>query len=292
MSKTQYPMPQNIPPLPEVAIDWLDFYNADADKVWKVNLNWVLSNWECMFADGCAGCVSQEDDTTFPAIGCCTTGVHFDSREDFEKMQNSVAQLTEDDMDKDQLDWITKNGWHIEFKNTEEEFRGKTKVKNKGCVFARRGQGPDGKTGCALHHLGQRTGQSHIDLMPKTCWQLPIGHREDVTDSLGNVFDVILPWDKDYFESEDGDPVHDSQMLWWCVNTPDAYKGNSQLYKSLREEFIAVMGESSYNQMCELIEERKQNAIAKMPGAVRNEGRPMLPMLIGDRPAAPRKFNK
>lgn len=292
MSESLYPMPQNIPALPEVAIDWLDFYNEDADKVWKIHLNWIVSNWECLFGRGCPGCIGKKDNETLPAIGCCTNGVYFESDEDFKRMEHSVSLLTEDDMDKDQLEWIAENGWYNQYNKEGKEFSGKTKVKDGGCVFARRGQGEEGKTGCAMHHLGQRIGKSHTELMPKTCWQLPIGHREDVEDSLGNVYDLIIPWDKAYFEMEDGDPEHDESMLFWCVNTPDAFCGTNPLYISLREELIAVMGQSSYDQMCELIAERRENMIGSMPGAVRNEGRPMLPLLIGDRPAKANKFNK
>jgi len=75
-------------------------------------------------------------------------------------------------------------------------------------------------------------------------------------------------------ESGDGKRGH---MGYWCIDTPDAYGGSRAFYQSNGYELRKLMGNEDYDYMVELIRDRRPTP---MPGAVRNDGRPLIPLLI------------
>lgn len=267
--------------------DWLEFDDpSDEDQAWRVHVNFLMSNWRCLFGDGCPGHFGVQEAHTRPDVGCCSHGVWVEG--DVEQVKERFARLTPEDMSPEGWAYIRKHGWLNVYKGDldnpdPETFSAKTKVRDGGCVFALRANEGDGRIGCAFHHMGLRTGQpDHIDTMPDACWQAPIGSQSIDSDN-GVRISTIEPWDADYWGGADEDGTHDSWMAWWCVDTPDAYSGGERLYVTYEKELRKMMGDGAYVEMARLLKEREHNYVSPMAGAVRNEGRPMLPLIVGNR---------
>lgn len=283
--------------LNEVAtFDWLEFKDPASDEKWRVPLTFMLSNWSCMYGNGCPGHVPAGSDKTFPDIGCCTIGTQMDDPVQIDRVRKMADLLTDEDWDKRLRNIAEKKGI---FKNIgpelvdfdgdgnmiegSEHYEVGTRVVERGCIFANRSNGSTGKPGCAFAHMANRKGLDHIDTMPPACFQLPLGLRYDGPEQEIN---VVVPWDADYWRGRDDDGTHDSFMTWWCIDTPDAYTGAQPVYQSYRRELISMMGEAAYKLMAVLIEQRADNHRSIMPGQIVNEGRPLLPVLMeGKQPA-------
>ena len=59
--------------------EWMSFVDDDGAS-WLVDITFLLSNWNCIFGNGCQGVL------TGPAPelvqGCCSYGAHFTGEED------------------------------------------------------------------------------------------------------------------------------------------------------------------------------------------------------------------
>lgn len=269
--------------------DFLQF-NTEPDEndeyeTWMVHVNFLLSNWSCIFGQGCPGLTSSNESRYHDDIGCCKMGAWFSDTEDYDRTVKMAAQLTDEDWDADKKKEAEKNGWAVIYKRDDEtgHLNGKTRVVDQGCIFSNRSTGSvgsTGKVGCAFHHLAERTNQQHVDVMPQVCWQLPL--RYEYNEGLAA--HVITPWDVDGWGDTDEDGSHDSIMCWWCVDSPEAYVGDKAVFRSMEGELRRLMTDAVYEQMAVMLVERaKQNVPPVMPGSVRNDGRPMLPLLIGNR---------
>lgn len=262
--------------------DYLEF--AHDEKNYRVNLSWLVSNWKCIFGEGCPGHFGEKDTTYAPDIACCSIGFVVDDRTDLAKVESYYEQLTDEDWDTELREVVRQKGdWKIVFKDkpTDEYPNIKSRVHNRGCVFANRIDGSVGKTGkigCAFHHLADRLGKHFTEVKPNVCWTVPIHTYIDDDEVV-----VVDVWDADEWGGIDKDGTHDSWMKWWCVDTPDAYIGADPVYKYLEAELRLTIGDGAYETMCAEIEKRKGNYIAPMPGSVVNDGRPLLPLLIGER---------
>lgn len=275
--------------------DWLEFIDPDPERktAWVVHLPFLLSKWSCLYGQGCPGLFGTQEKHIYPDLGCCGKGVHMNSKAEMSKLQSEVELLTEEDIGPKGLAYIRKHGWNVQLPprpgdNTEDEdythFR--TRVRDGGCVFAKRADDGDEKTGCAFVHLAARLRLGiHMDVMPDACWQLPIGHDLAYDEERDLTVRNIMPWDADYWGGKDDDGTHDSWMSWWCIDAPDAYQDPDTLpiYLKMELELRNIMSDAAYERMVELIEQRMGNYVEPMPGAVRNEGRPMLPLLVGNR---------
>lgn len=249
-------------------------------ETWLVHVNFLLSNWTCIYAQGCPGLTPANQNRYFDDVGCCKLGAWFSDTEDYEHTEQMMSELTDEDWDAEQRAYVEKNGFAIVYKQDEDEINAKTRVNGFGCVFANRNDGSvgkTGKTGCAFHHLAERTGRDHVDTMPWVCWQLPIKY--DYNEELEA--HTIYPWNVDQWGEPDEDGSHDSMSCWWCVDSPEAYVGEQSVYRTMERELRKIMKDEVYEQMVPLLEARAPSL--PMPGATRNDGRPLLPLLIGNR---------
>jgi len=273
-------------------VDWIEFNvpRDDEEVGWRVNLNFMLSNYQCIFGQGCPGHFGVQDQHTIPDIGCCSIGFRIFDQEDFDSVNLMIAELTDEDWDKELRQHVEKKGRWWKYLGTPPEkirdqpeyndnYDGNSLVVDGGCVFANRTGGSSGHPGCAFHVLAERTGRHHTETKPEVCWTAPIRYYYDEEDEVN----VIDAWDADNWGGADKDETHDSWMRWWCMDTPDAYVGAEPVYVSLEHELRGNMGDAAYDEMVRLIKERSGNVVSPMPGAVRNDGRPMLPLLIGSR---------
>ncbi|MET9021981.1 hypothetical protein ABZV93_18545 [Actinopolymorpha sp. NPDC004070] len=286
-------------------IDWLEFDDPEEEHVtWRVQLNFLMSNWKCLFGNGCPGLFAVNDSTVNPDTACCVHGAWFHDRDDYQQVAKRVEQLTSEDWDDELRKVVDKKGWafitkdnppYDEADDTEDDFEGRTRVHDKGCVFSNRANGSvgsTGKTGCAFLHLGNRlnankhdiedNSQEHEQFMPRVCWQVPLQmtYHEDETRQVE--VRSVFAFDIDVWGVRDEDGTHDSTIAWWCTETPDAYIGTRMVYQSMERELRRMMGDKPYDRMVQLIQERKPTP-APMPGAVINEGRPLIPLIVGNR---------
>lgn len=276
------------------AVDWLTFSDPnDEEQVWNLHLPFLLSNWGCLFGRGCPG-NTETPNSGGPAVpagsdvGCCQHGAYLEDSVDRDRLAEHVALLTEDDLHKKALDYVKTKGYINVYKDTEDEFNGKTKVRNGACVFANRyqdvGEGDDpSRIGCAFIHLAARLNDlsttkdvDHTSTMPKVCWQLPFKTDDDYDEDTDVTTTTIYPWDAAQW-SDGGDADY---LEWWCVNDKTAYGEKEPLFITAKAELTALMGADAYALAAEELTRRmKANYVEPMPAAG-PEGRKMLPLNV------------
>jgi hypothetical protein len=260
--------------------DYMEFIHDG--KNYRANLSWVMSNWKCIFGEGCSGHFGENDKTYAPDVACCSLGFWVDDQKDIDKVNHYVEQLTDEDWDKELRQVVEAKGdWKITYKDDDKDLSVKSRVHEGGCVFANRSNGSAGKPGCAFHVLAERIGKHFTEVKPNVCWTVPLHVYQDEDNVT-----VVDTWDADEWGGAQKDGTHDKWMKWWCVDTPDAYVGTQHVYQYLEAEMRLIIGDGPYETMVQEIEKRKGNYIAPMPGSVINDGRPLLPLLIGDRKPA------
>jgi hypothetical protein len=71
-------------------------------------------------------------------------------------------------------------------------------------------------------------------------------------------------------------------MGFWCIDAPDAYRGDRAVYRSHEIELRKELGDAVYERLVELLD-----AIEKprypMPGQLVNGRRPLIPLLVQQR---------
>jgi hypothetical protein len=74
---------------PGFARDWLEFKDpVDAENIYKCDLTWLTSYWQCIYGDGCCGI-----DEGKPDAGCCSDGAYYSDKADEErKSLHLIAQ--------------------------------------------------------------------------------------------------------------------------------------------------------------------------------------------------------
>lgn len=250
--------PRRLPDVPEVMIGfpraYAEFTNPEDDtEVFKVDLTWLTSRWECIFGRGCPGIYADRPDD-----GCCTLGAHFADSSDEKRVRKAVKRLTP------QL-WQNykegkRNGW-VELESEEtitpgQEPDRKTRVYDGACIFLNRPDFPGGY-GCALHHLAAHEGREFVETKPDVCWQLPIRRQfREVTRTDGTEYTEVSIGE--YSRDGWGPGGHD--LDWYCTANTDAHTAPDPVYLSNRPELVALMGEPGYQQLvtlCQEFESRK-----------------------------------
>jgi hypothetical protein len=239
--------------VPEVLIGfpraYAEFPNPEDDtEVFKVDLTWLTSRWECIFGRGCPGIYADRPDD-----GCCTLGAHFADRDDEKRVRKAVRRLTP-------ALWQNykegkRNGW-VEYEDEStvspgEEPDRKTRVHNGACIFLNRPGFPGGY-GCALHHLAASEGIDFVETKPDVCWQLPIRRQfREVTRTDGTEYTEVSIGE--YTREGWGPGGHD--LDWYCTANTEAHTAPQPVYLSNRAELVALMGEQGYQRLVELCEE-------------------------------------
>ncbi|WP_188779564.1 hypothetical protein [Marmoricola endophyticus] len=254
--------------MPEVDLDfpraWVEFPDpADDDQVFRCDLTWLTSRWSCIFGQGCPGMYD-----TSPDAGCCTLGAHFSDDEDQERVAGWVERLDDSTWERrplalDEAGDVARAGWVEAEENPEdpETPELKTRVVDGACIF-HNSRGFEGGYGCSLHALALREGVSIVETKPDVCWQLP----------LRRTFrDVERPDDTSYTEVSIGEydrrgwgpGGHD--LDWYCSGNTEAHVGREPVYRTNRDELVALMGRPAYDVLVRLCEEREAARAAGAP---------------------------
>ncbi|CAM5254373.1 hypothetical protein SGLAM104S_02896 [Streptomyces glaucescens] len=68
---------------------WVEFPDpADDEQVFRCDLTWLTSRWNCIFGSGCQGIQAGR-----AADGCCSLGAHFSDEDDEKRVAGHVARL-------------------------------------------------------------------------------------------------------------------------------------------------------------------------------------------------------
>jgi hypothetical protein len=210
-------------------------------RVWRFERAWLVSNWGCVFGNGCRGIHPTQDPNR--QDGCCTYGAHFAEGEDFVKVARFVPELSADVWQF--RSYAKRVGW---FKRLPDG-RVATRVVQGGCVFLNR-PGFAGGTGCALHVASAQAGRHHVEVKPDVCWELPL-RTEDGAGSDGRRIITVRRWDKGDFGPE-GDA-----MTWWCTDpdtVPEAFRASDRVIDSLARELTELCGPAVYDQLRSLLD--------------------------------------
>lgn len=233
-------MPEVTLPFPRAFVEFVD--PADPDQVFRCDLTWLTSRWQCIFGSGCKGIYADRPDD-----GCCTLGAHFADEDDEVRVTRAVAQLSDDDWQFRAVG--LSKGWVVdEEAEDDEEPARKTRVHKGGCIFLNR-PGFAGGAGCALHKLALDQGRSFVETKPDVCWQLPMRRsfrhveRNDDTEYL----EITIG---EYVREGWGPGGHD--LDWYCTSNTEAHTGRQPVYESNRAELTELMGEPAYAELVRL----------------------------------------
>ena len=226
--------------MPEVSLDfprvWVEFPDpADADQIFRCDLTWLASRWNCIFGRGCHGIYANRPDD-----GCCTLGAHFSDKDDRKRVAQWVELLTPETWQYHSKGQ-GKKGW------TERDDEGqlKTRVYNGACIFLNR-PGFEAGAGCALHGLALSKGVSYVESKPDVCWQLPIRRSyERVTRPDGT--EVLVVSISEFDRRGWGAGGHD--LDWYCSGNPEAHTASEPVYVTERDTLLELMGPEGYAEL-------------------------------------------
>ncbi len=230
----------------------MTFFDPHEEFTWMVDITFLLSNWNCIFGNGCQGVLTGPS----PELeqGCCSYGAHFADEEDRQRVELAATRLGADQW---QFKSKGKNGTTRVKKNGEAV----TKLVQNACIFLNRPDFHRG-AGCALHVLALDTGESFIPLKPEVCWQVPL-RKEPLALESGDVVVRIGQWDR----SDWG--AGGAEFHWWCTQDPGAFTGSSRVVETMQEELVALMNPWAYEQVLRYCNERSAQGTAVAHPVVR-----------------------
>lgn len=196
---------------------------------WSVDLDFLSSDWTCIWGAGCVGIGDDEDPESMQ--GCCSVGAEM--LDDDEAMLTAALAATLDPALFQHADVAATDGVFSDDTHTN------TRVVDGACIFFNR-PGFDGGVGCALHLAAVDAGESPMDLKPEVCWQLPLRIDRSRGDD-GTPTATLRRWSR-------ADWGSDGETMAWCCTEgaasdgSTAYVGDRPVVESLAEEIEALVG--------------------------------------------------
>ncbi|MFD5428059.1 hypothetical protein [Streptomyces sp. NPDC127084] len=221
---------------------WVEFADpADDEQVFRCDLTWLTSRWNCIFGSGCQGIQAGRADD-----GCCTLGAHFSDKDDQKRVARNVARLTPELWQFHDVG--TRTGWT----QKDEDGELQTRRWEGSCIFQNR-PGFAGGAGCSLHILALKEGREPLEAKPDVCWQLPVRRTYDWIDRPDDTR-VLLISIGEYDRRGWGPGGHD--LHWWCTSATSAHGAGEPVYVTYRPELVELMGKAAYDVLVELCEAR------------------------------------
>ncbi|OEV12571.1 hypothetical protein AN218_07665 [Streptomyces nanshensis] len=226
---------------------WVEFPDpADEEQVFRCDLTWLTSRWNCVFGQGCQGIRPGRADD-----GCCTLGAHFADEEDEERVASHVARLTPETWQFHDVG--TTTGW---VEKDEDDGERQTRRWEGACIFHNRPGFPGGQ-GCALHQLALREDREPLETKPDVCWQLPIRRTFEWVEQADGE-QVLIVSIGEYDRRGWGPGGHD--LHWWCTSAPSAHGAGEPVYVSYKPELTELMGEAGYGILADMCDQRMRTA--------------------------------
>ena len=200
---------------------WIELRTENS--AWLLDMEFLLSSYECQWGKGCKGINTQA-----PDLGCCANGAYLEES-DIELLKQVVPQLTPETWQHYRADYTekvverNKFGWKkaTDYKTALVD----PKDQMSGCVFANR-EGFSGGTGCALHIASLSRGENPIDGKPNICWQMPL--LVDYSEELDMNILRMFHWGKDEYD-------------WFCGHDEIAWVAEKPLFQTMSKELEKVV---------------------------------------------------
>ena len=231
-------MPEVDPVFPRA---WVEFADpADDSQVFRCDLTWLTSSYQCIFGQGCRGIYADS-----PETGCCTLGAHFADKDDEKRVAAFVAELTPETWQLHPGRAVRRRDWVEVDDEGERKTLAVESSGQRGCVFHNRADFPTG-AGCALHTLALLQGRNPLETKPDVCWQLPLRRTYRT---------VERPDDTSYTEVSIGEYEragwgpggHD--LDWYCTSNTEAHVAPQPLYLTSSAELVELMGPLGYAEL-------------------------------------------
>jgi hypothetical protein len=245
-----------VAPRDEVPLDfpraWVEFADpADGEQVFRCDLTWLTSRWNCVFGRGCQGIEPGR-----AADGCCTLGAHFSDEDDEARVAGHVARLTPQ-LWQHHATGTGPEGWT----ELSEDGERQTRRVDGACVFLNR-PGFGAGQGCALHTLALSEGREPLETKPDVCWQLPVRRTFEWVDRPDDSR-VLVVSIGEYDRRGWGPGGHD--LHWWCTGAASAHGAGDPVYVSYRPELTELMGPAAYAELAALCEARLASLLPMAP---------------------------
>ncbi|HEX9887868.1 MAG TPA: hypothetical protein VGA69_00195 [Nitriliruptorales bacterium] len=235
--------------------EWVTITDPEDDHVrYTFDVSFLLSNYRCIYGDGCQGVASDGPDE---ALGCCEHGAYLTEDESPQDYEQHLAELDPATMQYHAT--ALKKGAFV----VDDEGETHTRIVKGACIFLNRA-GFEGGAGCALHQRSLRRGERPMDGKPVVCWQVPI-HRDidELTANDGRTLEVhrIAAFERGTW-GDGGADFH-----WWCTEQPEAFTAAQPLYRSMQDELREMVGDDVYDELADHLESRRRqhNVVPFLP---------------------------
>jgi hypothetical protein len=232
--------------------DWVEFENpANPEEIFKCDLTWLTSYWQCIYGNGCCGI-----DADKPDAGCCSDGAYYTGKEDEKRVFEAAKKLTRADWQFYDQARPKKVGGKLQITEIGLDKDRKTKKIKDSCIFLNRvgyeAPGYTGSFGCALHHLALKEQAHFVDTKPDICWQLPIRRSWETREYGDEEITVVVIGE--YTRTAWGEGGADFD--WYCTSNSEAHVGRVPVYKSSEVELTKMMGRKGYAELVKLCDSR------------------------------------
>ena len=237
---------------PNFVRDWVEFENpANPEEIFKCDLTWLTSYWQCIYGNGCCGIDSDK-----PDAGCCSDGAYYTGKEDEKRVFEAAKKLTRADWQFYDQARPKKAGGKLQITEIGLDKDRKTKKVKDSCIFLNRvgheAPGYTGSFGCALHHLALKEQVHFVDTKPDICWQLPIRRSWETREYGDEQITVVVI--SEYTRTAWGEGGADFD--WYCTSNSEAHVGKVPVYQSSEVELTKMMGPKGYAELVELCDSR------------------------------------
>ena len=232
--------------------DWVEFENpANPEEIFKCDLTWLTSYWQCIYGNGCCGI-----DADKPDAGCCSDGAYYTGKEDEKRVFEAAKKLTRADWQFYDQARPKKVGGKLQITEIGLDKDRKTKKTKDSCIFLNRvgyeAPGYTGSFGCALHHLALKEQVHFVDTKPDICWQLPIRRSWETREYGDEQITVVVIGE--YTRTAWGEGGADFD--WYCTSNSEAHVGRVPVYQSSEVELTKMMGPKGYAELVKLCDSR------------------------------------
>jgi len=257
---------------PNFARDWVEFANpANPGELFKCDLTWLTSYWQCIYGNGCCGI-----DADKPDAGCCSDGAYYTSKEDEDRVLKAAKKLTRAEWQFYDQARAKKSGGKLQITEIGLDKDRKTRKVKDSCIFLNRAgyeaPGYTGSFGCALHHLAVREQVHFVDTKPDICWQLPLRRSWETREMGDKEITVVVIGEYERLAWGDGGADFD----WYCTSNSEAHVGRIPVYQSNKIELTKMMGEAGYSELEKLCDSRMAAILATRKAQKRRE----LPLFV------------
>ncbi len=229
------------PKAPSDAHEWVSFDDPAEERTWVLDVTFLSSSWRCIYGDGCQGVLTGP--TPERMEGCCSYGAHFTDDDDARRVAAAAESLSDE-----QWQFRSKGRRKPGVLKKDAQGTVTTRLVAGACIFLNRPDHPGGP-GCALHRAALDRGVPPLELKPDVCWQLPL-RREDTVAPDGHVTSVLSEWGRRHWGAGG------AEFHWWCTEAPEAFSGAEPVYRSLRDEIVAITGRHVYDLLASYLDSR------------------------------------